>query len=103
MRTIEFSSAFPKRSPIEPYMEIVEIAGKTSTGSDGMPLVVNQDYDTAQQANKAARVIRNYSQNHHLNLRVSCPENGRAIYVYRGKPRVVSPKKKKNESQDDTE
>jgi len=103
MHTLEFSAAFPKRANIEPYLPIVEAAGHASKGSDGMPLVVTQEYDTVLLANKAANVIRNFSQNHHLDLRVHCPQNGRAIFVYKGKPRASSPRKKKDESKDDTE
>jgi hypothetical protein len=103
MRTMEFSAAFPKRTTIDPYLAIVEAAGKTGKGSDGNPLVITEEFDTAQLAIKAARVIRNYSQNHHLDLRVHYPKNGRSIFVYKGKPRASSPRKKKDESEDDTE
>lgn len=103
MRTMEYSAAFPKRTPIEPYLKIVEAAGNTSLGNDKMPLVVAEDYETGILANKAARVIRNYSQNHHLDLRVHYPKNGRTIYVFKGKPRTTSPRKKKDESKADTE
>jgi hypothetical protein len=93
MRTVDFSQAFPTRTTIEPYLAIVDAAGKVTKGNDGRPRVIVEDYDTAQLANKAARTIRNYSQNHHLSLHVTCPEGSREIKVYKGTPRASARKK----------
>jgi hypothetical protein len=93
MRMIDFSTAFPKRTPIEPYLKIVESASTAALGDDKMPRVILEEFSTHSDAEKAANVIRNYSQNHKMNLRVNCPENDKVIYVYKGKPRVMKKEK----------
>jgi hypothetical protein len=79
------SKAFPKKVNMEQYMPLVKAALEAAKGEDGLPRVVVEDYDTYQQAVRASNSIRNHARANNLDLRVSCPENGKSVYVYKSK------------------
>ena len=98
MRMLDQSKAFPRRVEIDQYMPLIEAAVKAAKGEDNLPRVVVEDYETYKLATRAANAIRKHSADKSLNLHVSCPENGKSIFVYRrgesSKPRT---RKKKDE------
>lgn len=96
MKMVDFTVAFPKRVLIDPYLPIIDGATKAVKGADGLPRVVQEEYDNHKLATKAANAIRNYSKNNNLELRVSLPDNSNTISVYKGK--AGTRKAKKNEA-----
>jgi hypothetical protein len=88
MKMMDQSEAFPRRVNFEQYQAIVDAAMKAAKGKDGLFRVVVEDYDTYKLAVKAANAIRNHAKANGLELRVSCPENSKSIFVVRGKPRA---------------
>jgi hypothetical protein len=95
MRMEEYTTAFPRRVNVDQYAPIIEAALKATKGTDGHPRVVVEDYPTYQLATRAANAIRTHSRLHKADLRVSCPENGKSIFVYKSKP--IAARKRKNE------
>ena len=80
----DFSDVFPKKVNIEQYMNLIDGAQKASNGADGVPRVVVEEFQTHQLAVRAANAVRNFVRaNPSYTLRVSCPENGQTIYVFR--------------------
>jgi hypothetical protein len=94
MQMLDFSEAFPKRVNISQYQPIIDAAVNAAKGKDGVSRVVVEDYPSYQLAVKAANAIRGFSQKNKLDLCVSCPEKGKRIFVYKGKPRTRKSKKK---------
>jgi hypothetical protein len=88
MRMIDQTKAFPKAVLIGKYQPVIEAAQKAANGEDGLPRVVVEDYDTAKDAVKAANAIRNHCHDNKIELRVSCPENSKSVFVWRGKARA---------------
>ncbi len=93
MRMLDQTKAFPKAVLIDKYKPLIDAALKASNGDDGLPRVVVEDYDTAQLALKAANAIRNHCHANKLEIRVSCPENSKSVFIWKGKRH---PRKKKN-------
>jgi hypothetical protein len=91
MQMLDFNEAFPKRVNISQYQTIIDAAVNAAKGKDGVPRVVVEDYASYQLALKAATAIRGFSQKNKLNLCVSCPKNGKRVFVYKGKPRTRKP------------
>jgi hypothetical protein len=94
MQMLDFCDAFPKRVNISQYQSVIDAAVNAAKGKDGLPRVVVEDYASYQLAVKAANAIRGFSQKNKLDLHVSCPENGKRIFVHKGKPRTRKPKTK---------
>lgn len=98
MRMMDQSEAFPRRVNVDQYMPLIEAALKTAKGADNLPRVIIEDYDTYKLATRAANAIRKHSGEKKLNLHVSCPENGKSIFIYkRGEFSQLRTRKKKDE------
>ena len=96
MRMEDYSKVFTKKINMDRYLPLIKAAQDAAKGDDGFPRVVLEDYLTYQEAVRAANAIRNYCKAHNIEVRASCPENGKTIRVYRSStPRRVRTGKKK--------
>lgn len=94
LRMMDQTKAFPRKVNADQYKPLIDAAMNAAIGEDNLPRVVIQDFDTYKLAIKAANAVRNYSHEKNLNLRVSCPENGKSILVYKSNtPRRTRTKK----------
>lgn len=83
LRMMDQTKAFPRKVNVDQYKPLIEAAINAAIGEDNLPRVVIQDFDTYKLAIRAANAVRNYSHEKNLILRVSCPENGKSVLVYK--------------------
>jgi hypothetical protein len=91
MKMMDQSAAFPRKVNFDQYLPLVEAALNAAKGVDGLPRVVIEGYENSKLAVRAANAIRNHVKQNGPELRVSCPENGKSVYVVKGKPRARRP------------
>jgi len=92
-RIEEQSTVFPRRVNIDAYRPLIDAALKAPNGTDGLPKVVVQDYDTVKLATRAANAIRNHAKENKLDLRVSASKGSKTVCLYKSKPRKSRSKK----------
>lgn len=96
MRMMDQTEAFPRKVNVDQYKQIIDAALQAAPGKDHLPRAVVEDYDTYKLATRAANAIRKFSNDNNLNLRVSCPESGKSIFVYKANTPIRTRKKKKD-------
>lgn len=97
MKMEDYTKAFPGRVNLDQYKPLIEAAQKAGKGDDGFYRVIIEEYLNSKEAIRAANAIRNHCRAHNIELRVSCPEKGKSVYVFKSStPAKARTRKKKN-------